>query len=83
MADQKNMTLRLSAVQADELEAVARAEGISVSDAVRDAAEAAGPGDQVLLSPGFSSFDQFRNYEDRGDQFERLVRERRHTAHVR
>ena len=37
MADQKNMTLRLSAMQADELEAVARAEGISVSDAVREA----------------------------------------------
>ena len=37
MADQKNMTLRLSAVQADELEAVARVEGISVSDAVREA----------------------------------------------
>ena len=37
MADQKNMTLRLSATQADELEAVARAEGISVSDAVRAA----------------------------------------------
>ena len=37
MADQKNMTLRLSAVQADELEAVARAEEISVSDAVREA----------------------------------------------
>lgn len=37
MADQKNMTLRLSAVQADELEAVARAEGMSVSDAVREA----------------------------------------------
>jgi hypothetical protein len=37
MADQKNMTLRLSAVQADELEVVARAEGISVSDAVREA----------------------------------------------
>ena len=34
---QKNMTLRLSAQQADELEAVARAEGISVSDAVREA----------------------------------------------
>lgn len=31
------MTLRLSAEQADELEAVARAEGITVSDAVRDA----------------------------------------------
>lgn len=33
----KNMTLRLSVEQADELEAVARAEGISVSDAVREA----------------------------------------------
>jgi hypothetical protein len=37
MANQRNMTLRLSGVQADELEAVARAEGISVSDAVREA----------------------------------------------
>jgi hypothetical protein len=37
MTDRKNMTLRLSAEQADELEAVARAEGISVSDAVREA----------------------------------------------
>jgi hypothetical protein len=37
MADQKNMTLRVSAAQADELEAVARVEGISVSDAVREA----------------------------------------------
>jgi post-segregation antitoxin (ccd killing protein) len=34
---QKNMTLRLSAEQAAELEVVARAEGISVSDAVREA----------------------------------------------
>ena len=33
----KNMTLRLPEDQADELEAVARAEGISVSDAVREA----------------------------------------------
>jgi hypothetical protein len=35
--DGKNMTLRLTADQAAELEAVARAEGISVSDAVREA----------------------------------------------
>jgi hypothetical protein len=33
----KNMTLRLTSEQAAELEAVARAEGISVSDAVREA----------------------------------------------
>jgi hypothetical protein len=37
MASRKSMTLRLTAEQADELEAVARAEGISVSDAVREA----------------------------------------------
>lgn len=37
MDARKNMTLRLPAEQADELEAVARAEGISVSDAVREA----------------------------------------------
>lgn len=44
-------------------------------DAVRRAAERATPGDAVLLSPGFASFDLFRNYEDRGEQFEHLVRE--------
>ena len=33
----KNMTLRLPVNQADELEAVARAEGMTVSDAVREA----------------------------------------------
>lgn len=43
-------------------------------EAVRRAAELAEPGDHVLLSPGFASFDMFRNYEDRGNQFEQLVR---------
>lgn len=33
----KNMTLRLPLDQADELEVVARADGISISDAVREA----------------------------------------------
>ncbi|QYM78084.1 UDP-N-acetylmuramoyl-L-alanine--D-glutamate ligase [Horticoccus luteus] len=49
----------------------------SLADAVRQAAAGARPGTQILLSPGFASFDMFRSYEDRGDQFERVVQELR------
>ena len=41
--------------------------------AVRDAAAHAQPGDVVLLSPACSSFDQFRNYAERGRTFKSLV----------
>jgi UDP-N-acetylmuramoylalanine--D-glutamate ligase len=53
----------------------------SLEDAVRAAAGAAHAGGNVLLSPGFSSFDMFRDYEDRGDRFERAVTEL-HAARV-
>jgi UDP-N-acetylmuramoylalanine--D-glutamate ligase len=52
---------------------VAHSTCASLAEAVRRAAELAAAGDQILLSPGFASFDMFRNYEDRGDQFEALV----------
>jgi UDP-N-acetylmuramoylalanine--D-glutamate ligase len=45
----------------------------NLAEAVQRAAEIAVSGDHVLLSPGFASFDLFRNYEDRGDQFESIV----------
>ncbi|MFT3782336.1 MAG: UDP-N-acetylmuramoyl-L-alanine--D-glutamate ligase [Nibricoccus sp.] len=45
----------------------------TLADAVKNAAATAAPGENVLLSPGFASFDMFRSYEDRGDQFEQIV----------
>jgi UDP-N-acetylmuramoylalanine--D-glutamate ligase len=45
----------------------------TMDNAVRWAREHAKPGDTVLLSPACASFDQYRNFEHRGDHFEELV----------
>ena len=42
--------------------------------AVRAAAHDARPGDTVLLSPACASFDQYKDFEARGDAFRALVR---------
>jgi UDP-N-acetylmuramoylalanine--D-glutamate ligase len=45
----------------------------TLAQAVRAAAANAVAGETVLLSPACASFDQFRDYEDRGDQFRSAV----------
>ena len=45
-----------------------------LGEAVRKAWKDARPGEAVLLSPGCSSFDMFRDYEDRGETFKHAAR---------
>jgi len=46
-----------------------------LNDAIRIARSLAQPGDVVLFSPATSSFDMFKNYIDRGDQFRSVVQQ--------
>ena len=50
-------------------------ETTSMREAVRRAASLASSGDIVLLSPACASFDLFKDYRDRGDQFKQAVNE--------
>lgn len=80
-------TLILTGATADKIEQVVRAEpGFAQSglvilrakdldEAVRLANDTAKPGDIVTLSPACASFDAFRNFEERGEYYKKLVRE--------
>ena len=62
-------------------DAIAKADGspvkveraASLVEAVNLAARQAVPGDVVILSPACASYDMFANFEDRGNEFRRLV----------
>jgi UDP-N-acetylmuramoylalanine--D-glutamate ligase len=58
-----------------ELAGVDHERSADLEAAVRSAAENAKPGEVVLLSPACASYDQFRDFEERGDAFRRIVRE--------
>jgi UDP-N-acetylmuramoylalanine--D-glutamate ligase len=45
----------------------------TLADAVMLARRIAGPGETVSLSPACASYDQFRNFEERGNLFKALV----------
>jgi UDP-N-acetylmuramoylalanine--D-glutamate ligase len=45
----------------------------SLAEAIKIALEQARPGENVLLSPGCSSFDMFKDFEDRGQKFKEIV----------
>ena len=46
---------------------------VTLDRAVAEASRSAQPGEIVLLSPACASYDQFRDYEHRGEEFRRLV----------
>jgi UDP-N-acetylmuramoylalanine--D-glutamate ligase len=55
----------------------------SIEDAVREAFEVADAGDTVLLAPACASWDQFRDYAERGDRFAAAARSLRAEAGAR
>jgi UDP-N-acetylmuramoylalanine--D-glutamate ligase len=69
------VSIHLIGEAADQLAAVLDGhDDRTLERAVRHAAAEAKPGEVVLLSPACASYDQFDNFEQRGEEFRRLSR---------
>ena len=67
-------SVHLIGAEAERLAAVIEGErDETLAQAVAHAARLAQPGDVILLSPACASYDQFANFEERGDAFRKLV----------
>ena len=81
LAERPVRAVLLIGAMAPQLEAAVAAEGLgaqvtqcgALGAALQRATEVARPGDVVTLSPGCESFDQFRDYRERGDRYRDLV----------
>ena len=68
------MAERLDALLAEKAPGLARVRAGSFEEAVTAAAGLAQPGDVVLLSPACTSYDMFKNFEERGRAFKDIVK---------
>ena len=55
-------------------DAVRSVQVTDLSSAVKKAQLMAAPGDIVLLSPGCASYDEFSNFEERGNHFKSIIK---------
>ena len=75
----KAVVLTGSSVAREKVKSALSGTGLPVTEkpdfteAVLTAAKIAEPGDTVILSPAFTSFDAFRNFEERGKKFKEII----------